>query len=295
MKLYTWFIASIGILLNLSLYSAVNTSHYQSLLISSSIKGNQMGDAYTSVISPIDSSVYNPATLSHVTNINLAFNYSGLGFGVNLINVGANLTVVSNIGVYAGYSSISYGDFAHTSKVGNDILVESKNYGVGDTLIQAGVGIKILNGFYGGTAFKFMKEKFIDFSYSDIFSDIGFLYTLPALNLSAVFYNVISLTSRTLPRQICVGASSYFTVFEKSDLLVTTDIKYITDSGISFAIGSEINIDSFFIRAGYNSFDALNHLRFGAGFFISKFDVNFTIIENRLSESIYKVSLNIKI
>ncbi len=290
------------LLLPVYLMSGSETSPYQFLSISPSVKADQMGNSFTAVVGPVDAGLFNPAILSFAKDFQLAFNFSSFGMGIQYINFGTVISLETNTGLYAGYSYMSYGEIETSSKNNEGIDISKKKLDLSSSFFQAGLGTEIWKNLSSGISLKIVKEQFIETKFNSMLMDIGFFYQFhdfvlknSPLNIGANWYNSFEISKNTPPSYLILGASTFLSVIDDSDLLVSFAVKPCNTSSTKYYIGGALKIDAFFARIGYNSDDRINALRFGVDFIIKRFDISLTMRQNYLEEISYQFSVNIKI
>lgn len=225
-----------------------------------------MGGAFVAMEKDVESVWYNPAALSFTESTQINFSYAGYIGGITgsyaafSVPSGAN----KNAAVIGDVNYISMGSVDARDAFG----VVTKSINLNNLVAGLGYSFPTAQNISFGLHVKYLEQNLGDYKAAGFVGDIGLLYRMSEnLSLGVCAQNIggkikTSDVENTVPMDTRAG----ITYVISPKLIFAADQEMPSDSDNRFHVGTEYKMsDSFFLRAGYNSSEAVGFCA-GAGF-----------------------------
>ncbi len=308
MKIRTFLVFSLFLLLNNYLFSQNNT--FEFLKLDLSARAASLGGSYVTNTDDPNVIFYNPAGLSLLQGTPVSFSFVKHILDINLASL-VYSTEIKNIGRVAGaVEYINYGSFTAADASGN----KTGTFGVGELALIAGYSNYLSDNFYYGTNLKVIYSKIDTRSSSAFAIDAGLHYSIKSqlIELGFAVTNIGSQlsyyysTKENLPLDVVFGISKKM---EHIPLRILLDFHNLNNGGSlgtmlnNFTIGAELMLSKAFqLRFGYNnqertdltigSFAGLAGFNVGVGLVISRYNFDYGFSSLGLIGSINRITIS---
>ncbi|MBI5245499.1 MAG: PorV/PorQ family protein [Elusimicrobia bacterium] len=263
------------------------------LFLDANARAVAMGGAYTALANDANALHYNPAGLGRIQRHEFTAMRNQYAAGISQDYLG--LALRQGVGLSANH--LSYGDIPRTTISNPD---GSGSFGARDLALGIGYGRSIRPDLGLGAAFKLIREAIDDVSASAYATDVGLLYTPPALRALAFGFAIQNMgptvtfrqARENLPLNVRLGAAYRLGRIATLSL----DLSKERSESVSFAAGAEAMVGNrMALRAGFNGRnDAGSGLAMGLGWiFNGGFEVGYAFVLLGELGSAHRISLTI--